>query len=78
MFDLKSPQSLQFRSRAFQKTSAKQTGKLGLIAVIVISALTIGLCVGLWPCEKGLSGHGVGNCKDIDECKVGIFSYCQK
>ena len=78
MFDLESPLFLQFRLRAFQKTSAKRTGKLGILAVIVISALTIGLCVGLWPCEKGLSGHGVGNCEDIDECKVGIFNHSQK
>ena len=31
-------------------------------------ALIIGLCVGLWPCDDGFSGRGVGNCKDVDEC----------
>ena len=39
-------------------------------AVLLVVAVTVSLSVGLWPCETGFSGRGVGSCQDIDECKV--------
>ena len=44
-----------------------------LVVMLAVSALIIGLCVGLWPCGDGLSGRGIGNCMDIDECEEPIF-----
>ena len=39
----------------------------------MVAALIIGLCLGLWPCEVGFSGRGVGNCEDINECEERAF-----
>ena len=36
---------------------------------MIVIALILGLVLGLWPCEQGFSGHGIGNCQDIDECQ---------
>ena len=36
---------------------------------VIVIALILGLVLGLWPCEQGFSGHGIGNCQDIDECQ---------
>ena len=67
------PKNSSFRFRSFQRTSEKSIQKLGFVVVRVVGALAIGLCVGVWPCTKGFSGYGVGNCQDIDECKVRIL-----
>ena len=43
--------------------------------VVAIIVIILGLCLGLWPCDVGFSGRGVGNCEDIDECTERAFSF---
>ena len=41
-------------------------------------SLILGLCIGLWPCDMGYSGHGVMNCEDIDECVDISLNHCHE
>ena len=61
-----------FILRACSKDSTKKSRVPIIVGVMAMTALTVGLCTGLWPCEEGFSGHGLLNCEDIDECKVGF------
>ena len=54
----------------------KKNQILVFAGVIAIIALIVGLCTGFWPCQEGFSGHGLLNCEDIDECKVGFLGFC--
>ena len=49
-----------------------------IIGIICLLALVIGLWIGLWPCEEGFSGRGVGNCEDIDECEDSALHDCHE
>ena len=55
-----------------EKTDEKSSPVCAIIGFLAVIALIVGLCVGLWPCDEGFSGRGVGNCEDIDECTDGF------
>ena len=47
------------------------------IGISLIILLIVGLCLGLWPCGDGFSGHGLGGCQDVDECNE-IVANCHR
>ena len=54
--------------KSLEKTPSKSSPVCAIVGALAAIALIVGLCVGLWPCNDGFSGRGVGNCEDIDEC----------